>query len=247
MAIGIGAALLGGSVISGIGNIASANRAAEANEAMSREQMQWQQWMTSHAHQIEVGDMRNAGLNPILSATGGRGASFPAGAHGTAPDARLGDALREGASSALALKRQEAETRVVEAHADVEEKKRDIFVKGAKPVESGVDALVKVPGAVSDWIGEKMPPAIFDAGKTFSDLGHRAADWLGEKVPPAVEAVRRRAAGVVSPSTAKRAAESKRQTAPRPLTESQKREVRRYGPNRIGGKTPDWRWKSLGR
>ena len=35
--------------------------------------------MASSAHQIEVNDLRAAGLNPILSATGGNGASFSTG------------------------------------------------------------------------------------------------------------------------------------------------------------------------
>ena len=42
-----------------------------ANKAYTREKE-----MAQHAHQWEVNDLRQAGLNPILSATGGNGASF---------------------------------------------------------------------------------------------------------------------------------------------------------------------------
>lgn len=56
---------------------AKQNKAAVSN---AREQMQFQKMMSDTAHQREVRDLRAAGLNPILSGTGGMGASSPSGA-----------------------------------------------------------------------------------------------------------------------------------------------------------------------
>lgn len=53
---------------------------ASAEAVLSRD---WQKEMSDTAHQREVQDMKKAGLNPILSAMGGNGASTPSGAMGS--------------------------------------------------------------------------------------------------------------------------------------------------------------------
>lgn len=62
--------------------------AAQRNQRYAREQMNWQKEMSDTAHQREIADLRAAGLNPILTATGGSGASTPAGQSGSIAQAQ---------------------------------------------------------------------------------------------------------------------------------------------------------------
>ncbi|AXH77263.1 MAG: DNA pilot protein [Microviridae sp.] len=75
MGLGLAALPLVGDVINAVSSAKNA-----------RKQMSFQKEMSNTAHQREVKDLRAAGLNPILSATGGAGASTPSGAQADVPD-----------------------------------------------------------------------------------------------------------------------------------------------------------------
>ncbi len=113
------------------------NRAARRESAR---QMAFQERMSSTAHQREVKDLRLAGLNPILSATGGSGASSPGGAQ-----APIVNPVSSAVSSALSARRVQQEILNLKAvklktEADTRQTEHQTSVLAG-------------PAGVGDWIG----------------------------------------------------------------------------------------------
>ena len=104
---GIGDIMGFGSDALGLYNDLTGNSAKQQKELMAYQaQLQNESWkyQMSNRHQLEVGDLRNAGLNPILSANsaGSVAAGIPNGALADS------DSARYGARSSAALARQNA-------------------------------------------------------------------------------------------------------------------------------------------
>ncbi len=97
-------AIIAAAIIGGAAGIYGGMQANKASAKQSAQQMDFQERMSNEAHQREVKDLRAAGLNPILSGVGGRGAATPPGAQ--APQRNVMEGVPSTAMSAVMQKQE---------------------------------------------------------------------------------------------------------------------------------------------
>lgn len=138
----LGAALpMASSFMSGSASAKGAKKQNEMSMRMMKKQMEWQEYMSNTAHQREVADLRAAGLNPILSATGGMGASTPSGS-----SAPIVNEEGAGVSSALQALTALAESTLA---------KETAALKKAETEQTEVVTATEIPQRVSLMKGQE--------------------------------------------------------------------------------------------
>lgn len=144
-----------------------ANRASQAS---AREQMDFQKMMSDTAHQREVRDLREAGLNPALSANAG--ASSPVGSSVEYKNP-VKDVVGPALSSAMEIKK---------TMQDINESQSRIDLNKTQSVNLAADADVKKAGVLSKFTGTDFSNFIRRILKSgMSNAKQSYIDWRKER------------------------------------------------------------------
>lgn len=155
-----------------------------ANAKQAQKNREFQEKMARNAHQFEVEDLRKAGLNPILSGTGGRGAQASGGAQAVMENPRLG-------SSAMGFIRQREEIKNLKMQnrvMDSQHHKNTAEAQLANQLQNTHRSYMLNTDAHTDLVRLQLPGARTEAAIDEGEYG-AALRYLNRILPGASSAV----------------------------------------------------------
>lgn len=182
-----------GELIGGALGLYGTHMTNQAQAAQAQEQMDFQERMSSTAHQRGVADLKAAGLNPILAA-GGKPASSPPGAMAQMQNPALaaatsaqavGNVKVANANEALAranetLKR--AEIPMAEA--------KEVYGDAMKDLAEGADNLIRSGVRTYDGVVEKMEKTYNAVKEKAISIGLDVKDWWNSTMEDSSKAIK---------------------------------------------------------
>lgn len=155
----------------GVGGILGGLYASETNQDINDDNLEFQQYMASNAHQLQVQDMRAAGLNPILSATGGSGAKASGGSN-----VGVQNPVKDAINSALTAKLNKEQIKQINATTTATSAQAEKTKAETEIVKASIPTANIKEEALTDIYGK-----LRDVGKTKRDIKDRTKDAFNRK------------------------------------------------------------------